>query len=133
MAVAGWRYAASVLVVSPVRLAAIVVGWRSSPVVVAARRWSAIPTAVSWSIVVAIATVMRTLRVPLIGTHANGTARWGRWKIGLFLLASTSSVQFVAVLVFRQILRLRWQWIDFEVWVLQCVDCVDALFVVQTQ
>jgi hypothetical protein len=76
---------------------------------------------------------MWTLRVPLVGTHSDGTSSWSRWEVRFLLLASSARVEFVTVLVPWQVLGPGGYRMNLEVVVLQCVECVDALFVVQAQ
>ena len=78
-------------------------------------------------------TVMWTLRVPLVGTHSDSTSSWSRWEVRFLLLASSARVEFVTVLVPWQVLGPGGYRMNLEVVVLQCVECVDTLFVVQAQ
>lgn len=84
---------------------------RSSPVIVALA-WrssrSAIPATIHRTIVVAITTVVRPLRVPLIRSHANSAACWSRRQVVLLFLASATGVQLVAVLVPWEIFGSSW-------------------------
>jgi hypothetical protein len=73
------------------------------------------------------------LRVPLIGTHTDGSSGWSRWQVRFLLLTSSARVEFVTVLVPWQVLGSGRYRVDLEVVVLKCVECVDALLVVQAK
>ena len=88
------------------------IGWRRSSPVVVAWAWRssrpAIPATIHRTVVIAIAAVVAPLRVPLIRSHANSAACWSRRQVVLFFLASTTGVQFVAILVPWKILGSSW-------------------------
>lgn len=133
MAICGWRRAPFL---TPLWLPRGIRWWGSSPVVVArARRTrrSTVPTTVHRTVVVAIATVVRPLWVPLIRAHTHSaTCRSGR-HIRLLFLTSTSGIQLVAVLIPWKFLGSCWYWFDLKVVVLQCIERIDAFLVVQAQ
>jgi hypothetical protein len=129
----GWHAAASIPVLAPLWWS-IVVWWRwSSSVIVTAWRplHATLPSSVHWAVVVAVTAVMRPLRIPLVGTHADGSSGWSRWQVGFLLLTSSARVEFVTVLVSWQVLGPGWYRMNLEVVVLECVECVDAFLVVQ--
>jgi len=76
------RRRAPVPVLAPLRRLPGSIRWRGSSPVIVAWAWrssrSAIPATVHRTVVVAIATVVRPLRVPLIRSHANSAACWSR-------------------------------------------------------
>jgi hypothetical protein len=132
----GWHTAASISVLAPLWRSAVVRWWRSSSVIVTTWRWplrTTIPASVHRAVVVAVATVMRPLRIPFVGTHSDSASGWSRWHVRLLFLASSARVEFVTVLVPWQVFGSGWYRMDLEVLMLQCVKCVDALFVVQAQ
>jgi hypothetical protein len=75
MAIRGWWRTP---ILAPLRLPRSVRWWRPSPVVVAAwrSRRPTVSTAIHRTVVVAIATVVRPVGIPLIRTHAYRSTCW---------------------------------------------------------
>jgi len=135
MSVRSRWHSASVPVLTPLWWSGVVCRRRSPSVIITTwrPRRTSIPSSVHRTIVVAVTTEMRPLRIPLIGTHTDGTSSWSRWQVRFLFLTSSARVEFVTVLVSWQVLGSGWYRVNLEIFVLQCVECVDAFLVVQTQ